>query len=76
MRLTYIALLKNRQFFLQYGVSGRYYLLEDNDDLGASWLPKGAIVSGANTAVIKLDVDAGKAIDRFERFLSQNIEGS
>lgn len=42
-----------------YGVSGRYYQLEYTDDLGTSWLPKGTVVSGANSAVLKLDVGAG-----------------
>ena len=42
-----------------YGVSGRYYRLEYTEDLGASWLPKGTIVSGANAAVMKLDIGAG-----------------
>jgi hypothetical protein len=42
-----------------YGVSGRYYQLEYTDDLGTSWLPKGTIVSGANSAVLTLDIGAG-----------------
>lgn len=42
-----------------YGVSGRYYQLEYTEDLGQSWIPKGTVVSGANSAVLKLDIGAG-----------------
>jgi hypothetical protein len=43
-----------------YGVNGRYYQLEYTDDLGTSWIPKGTVVSGANSAVLKLDIGAGE----------------
>jgi formylglycine-generating enzyme required for sulfatase activity len=48
-----------------YGVSGRYYQLEYTEDLGQSWIPKGTVVPGANSAVLKLDVGAG--VRRFYR---------
>lgn len=54
-----------------YGVSGRYYQLEYTDNLGQSWIPKGTVVSGANSSVLKLDIGAGE-----KRFYRIRVSGS
>ncbi len=41
-----------------YGVSSRYYQLEYTDNLTNGWSPKGTVVSGTNSTVIKLDIGA------------------
>ena len=57
-----------------YGVSGRYYRLEYTDKLNGSWLPKGAVISGANSTVFKLDIGVG--LQRFYRIrVSDNPSG-
>jgi len=42
-----------------FGVSGRYYQLEQTDDLGETWTPKGTVVSGTDAIILKLDIGAG-----------------
>jgi hypothetical protein len=48
-----------------YGVNGRYYQLEYTDDLNTAWQPKGTIVSGADSVILKLDIGVGT--ERFYR---------
>jgi len=57
-----------------YGVSGRYYQLEYTDNLREGWMPKGAIIQGANALII--DSDVSSVAGRFYRIrVSENASG-
>ncbi len=57
-----------------FGVSGRYYKVEQTDDLGETWTSLGAIVPGNDAMMLEYDFTAGEK--RFYRIRVSESPGS
>jgi hypothetical protein len=75
-----------------YGVSGRSYQLEYTDVLASNWIPKGPVITGADTLITRLDINpvagrfyrirvsvgsiAGEAFSYYPRLTSVTVPAS